>query len=191
MLDVDTGEALRAWISTRLSMPTFWRDQPEGYRPDDYVLLAIGAMQRIGQDGIRYVHDPAAPAGADMVPTVVGQREFTVTVEAHAWSQELDQTAENPLSRLELALQLPSFQQLCIDSNLGLIGTGPILQADEIVDERVQSRATIDIRFATSIHLTDSDEGQSYIATADVETTLQGGVGGDTVLTDHVGSDDE
>lgn len=187
MLDVDQGEALRAWVSSRLAMSTFWRDQPEEYRPDDYVLLSLGAMQRIGQDGIRYVHDPERPAGEDMVPTVVGQREFSLTVEVHAWSQELDQTAENPLMRLELALQLPSFQQLCLDANLGLIGTGPILQADEVVDERVQSRATMDIRFATSIHLTDSDEGQSYIATADVETTLQGGVGGDTVLTDQVG----
>lgn len=187
MFSDEAGEQLRNWIALRTGLVTGWEDQPEEYAPDDYIRLRVGPMMRIGQDGIRWAHDPALPEGADMVPTVVGQREFVLTVIARSWSQELSQTAEVPLARLELALQLPSFQQLCLDLNLGLIGTGPIMQSDAVVDDRVQSGATMDIRFATSIHLTDADEGQSYIATADVETTLQGGVGGDIVTEDRVG----
>jgi hypothetical protein len=187
VLSDEAGEQLRAWFATRSGLVTGWEDQPEGYLPNDYIELRMGPMERIGQDGIRWSHDPSKPAGQDMVPTVVGQREFTLTVIVRAWSQELSQTAEAPLSQLELALRLPSFQQLCLDLNLGLIGTGPIVQADRTVDDRVQSGAAMDIRFATSIHLTDADEGQSYIATADVETTLQGGVEGDIVTEQRVG----
>lgn len=187
MLSDEVGETLRAWIASRSQLVTMWEDQPVGYLPEDYVELRMGPMMRVGRDGLRYEYDPARPAGAEMVPMVVGQREFTVTVIVRAWSQELSQTAETPLARLELALQMPSFQQLCRDCNLGLIGTSQIVQADRVVDDRVQSGAAIDIRFATSIHLTDTDEGQGYIETADVETTLQGGTGGDIVLTDHVG----
>jgi hypothetical protein len=187
VLSDEAGEQLRAWIATRTGLVTGWEDQPQGYLPEDYVELRMGPMMRIGQDGIRYEYDGDRPAGQEVVPTVVGQREFTLTVIVRAWSQELSQTAEVPLSRLELALQLPSFAQLCDDLNIGVIGTSQIVQADRMVDERVQSGAAIDIRFATSIHLTDSDEGQGYIETADVETTLHGGAGGDLVLTDHVG----
>lgn len=187
MLSDDAGEQLRAWIASRSQLVTGWEDQPEQYAPSDYIELRMGPMIRIGQDGIRWTHDPDRPAGQDMVPTVVGQREFNLTVIVRAWSQELSQTAEAPLAQLELALQMPSFQKLMLDLNLGLIGTGPIVQADRVVDDRVQSGAAMDIRFATSIHLTDADEGQSYIATADVETTLQGGVGGDIVIEEQVG----
>jgi hypothetical protein len=187
VLDDDAGERLRAWIETRTKLVTGWEDQPQTYTPDGYIYLRMGPMVRIGQDGIRYTHDPTKPAGQDMIPTVVGQREFVLTVEVRAESQELSEVAEVPLSQLELALQLPSFQQLLLDLNLGLVTTGPIMQTDAVVDERVQSRAAMDIRFATSIHLTDADEGQSYIATAEVETTLQGGVGGDIVTNDLVG----
>jgi hypothetical protein len=187
VLSDDAGEQLRAWVETRTGLQTLWGEQPDAYTPGDYVVLTMGDIQRIGQDGVRYEHDPERPAGEDMVPTVIGQREFTLRVEVRAWSQELSQTAEAALWPLEAALSLPSFEQLCNDLNLGLIETGIMRQADAVVDERVQSRAAMDIRFATSIHLTDADEGQSYIATAEVETTLQGAVGGDLVLTDTVG----
>jgi hypothetical protein len=187
VLSDEAGEQLRAWIATRSGLVTGWEDQPEQYTPEDYIELRVGPMMRVGRDGIRYEYDGDRPVGQEMVPTVIGQREFTLTVIVRAWSQELSQTAEVPLSQLELALQLPSFQQLLLDLNLGLIGTSQIVQADRVVDDRVQSGAAIDIRFATSIHLQDADEGQGYIATADVETTLHGGAGGDLVLTDQVG----
>lgn len=187
MLSDEAGESLRNWIALRTGLVTGWEDQPEDYAPDDYIRLRVGPMMRVGRDGVRWSKPPGQPDGAEMVPTVIGQREFTLTVVVKAWSQELSQTAEVPLSQLELALQMPSFQQLLLDLNLGLIGTGPIVQSDVVVDDRVQSGAAMDIRFATSIHLTDADEGQGYIATADVETTLQGGAGGDIVLTDQVG----
>jgi len=187
VLSNEAGEQLRAWVEARTGLVTNWVDQPQAYRPDDYIELAMGAMERLGQDGLRYEFDAARPDGQQMVPTVVGQREFVLRAEAYAWSQELAQTAENPLIMLELALQLPSFRQLMLDLNLGLVSTGPLTQSDQLVDDRVQSRASLDIRFATSIHLTDADEGQGYISTADVRTTLQGGVGGDHVTNDQVG----
>lgn len=187
MLDNASGEQLRSWIATRTGLDVFWSDQPQEYEANDYVLLTMGPQRRIGQDGVRYVFDGSKPAGQDMVPTVVGQREFTLRIEVVAWSQELSHTAENPLGQLELALQLPSFQQLMLDLNLGLVSAGDLLQTDQVVDERVQSRAAMDIIFATSIQLSDADEAQSYIATADVQTTLQGGVHGDLVTNDQVG----
>lgn len=187
MLDATSGEALRSWIATRTELDVFWADQPQEYEPRSYVLLAAGDIRRIGQDGVRYELDGSRPLGQQMVPTVVGQREFTVSVQVIAWDQDLDKTAERALATLEAALQLPSFQALLVEQNLGLIETLPLRQTDEVVDDRVQSRATMDIRFATSIRLTDADEGQGQIATADIETTLQGGRAGDIVLTEQVG----
>lgn len=187
MLDDTSGEQLRSWIATRSGLDVFWSDQPQEFEANDYVLLTMGNQRRIGQDGVRYSFDGSKPAGQDMIPVVVGQREFTLRIEVIAWSQELSQTAENPLGNLEAALQLPSFQQLLLELNLGLVSTGTLLQTDQVVDERVQSRAAVDIVFSTSIQLSDADEGQSYIATAGVQTTLQGGVHGDLVTNDQVG----
>lgn len=187
MLSDESGELLRAYIAARTQLVTVWGDQPDQYEPNDYVVLTMGNLRRVGQDGIRYEYDGGRPAGQEMVPVVTGQREFTVRVEVRAWSQELSQTGEVPLAAFEAALQLPSAQLLFEQLNLGLVTTSPITQADMVVDDRVQSRAAMDITFATSIQVSDADEGQGYIATADVETTLQGGVQGDIVLTDQVG----
>ena len=187
MLDNAAGERLLEWVHARTGLDTYWSDQPERYEDQDYVLLTMGGQRRVGQDGIRYAFDSGRPEGQQMVPTVVGQREFTVRVEVVAWSQELSETAEIPLTNLEAALQLPSFQQLLLDLNLGLVSTGPLVQTDQVADERMLSRAAIDIVFATSIQVSDADEGQSYIETAEVETTLQGAVAGDLVTQQQVG----
>lgn len=182
VLDAVAGEAIRSWFEIWLGIPVFWLDQPESYRPEDYAVLSIGSSQRMGQDGIRWERDVTKPPGMEMIPTVVGQREFVLTVEIRTWSQDLDSVAEADLAPLELALQLPSAQQLFLEHNLGLVDTGPIRQTDEFVDERRQSRAAIDITFATSIQLTDADDGQSYIETAEITTTLSGGPRGDVVI---------
>ena len=103
------------------------------------------------------------------------------------WSQNLDLVAEAKLQPLEAALQLPAAQQLLLEQNLGLVETLPIRQTDENVDEVRQSRAAMDIKLATTIQVTDADDGQSYIETADVTTTLQGGPLGDIVIEQSVG----
>jgi hypothetical protein len=191
VLDAVAGEALRGWFELWLGIPVFWLDQPESYRPDDYAVLALGSSTRMGQDGVRWARDATKPPGMEMIPTVVGQREFALTVEIRSWSQDLDSVAEADLAPLEAALQLPSAQQLLVTHNLGLVDTSPIRQTDELVDDRRQSRAAIDITFATSIQVTDADDGQSYIETAEVTTVLSGGPRGDVVIAQVVPELDE
>lgn len=181
------GEQLRAWIGQRCAAATLWSDQPQPFLPDDYVQLTVLDVVRRGQDGVRYELDQQT---GKLIPTVIGQREFVLRIEARAWSQELSQTAEAILLPLELALRLPSTEQLFNDLNIGLMTSGPVRQADIVVDERVQSRAVMDIRFATTIQLTDTNDAQDYIASVEYAITLHGGGNGDCSFDDWVWDDE-
>lgn len=181
-------EQVRVWIATVTGLPAFWRDQPEVYTPGGYVVINMVDVDTIGQDGVRYERDPDAPAGSEMVPTVIGQREFTMRLEARSWTQELALTAEAYLETIRLSLRLPSTQLLFDVLNIGLVRARIVAQSNAVVDERVQSRAVLDIRFTTSIQLTMPTEGTGYIDTVDVETTYQGGVDGPIVVPSHQGN---
>ncbi|HEV7717121.1 MAG TPA: hypothetical protein VGO53_16100 [Steroidobacteraceae bacterium] len=183
IIDDDAGEQLRAWLAARVDRTVMWMDQPDRYLPDDYLILGVLDIAKRGQDGVRYALDVGT---GKLVPTVVGQREFTLRVEARAWSQELSQTAGSMLLPLQAALCMPAAEQLFNALNIGLIGSGPVHTVDVIVDERAQSRAVMDIRFATSIQLTDANDAQDYIASVEYVATLSGGGSGDTAIDDSV-----
>lgn len=190
---------LRQWVADFCgTTKVYWRDQPEGHRPPAYVLLHLFGMVGKGTDGVRYRYvTPADPddiqANEDVLEvSVEGNRLFTLQVEARSLNQGHTQRADMLTTNLRDRAAWPRSQAALKALNLAIVRIEADVDLSATVDQRVESRVVMDIRFQTRIRETDSAGNTGYFERAELETTYTD-AGDDPVLvtTDTFGVEDE
>ena len=123
---------------------------------------ALGAV-----DEIRYPYDVAQPAGQEVQVTVIGQREFTVSVQAYTIQESNAGTAKELLGTARTWLAKPSQRALFAAVGASFIDATAVDNLP-ILGELGQGRAHMDVRFRTVDSVIDP---VGYISTAPVTGT--------------------
>lgn len=107
----------------------------------------------------------SASAGAELLPTVVGQREFVVSFEVFAGAVTGGLTAAEYLGNAEASFALPSTRAAfaAVTPPFCFIDCGQAQDLSAIVSTNFQSRAAMDVRFRAVDSLSDTPIG--YINT--------------------------
>ena len=113
----------------------------------------------------------SASAGAEVLATAVGQREFVVTFEVYAQAVTAGQTALEYLVATQTSFALPSTQAAFLGTTppFCFVDCAQPQDLSAIVSTNFQSRAAMDVRFRTTDANADVPTG--YIATVVVTPT--------------------
>jgi hypothetical protein len=147
-------ETLEAWARAQTGLPAAWRNKPATMQiklPARIELDGPTLIESPGQDWL--MHEDASDT--QVQPTVVGNREFTVTIRAVGRSQAGNSRGQFWIERLRASLKKPSVLALFQDANIAVVTAGPTAQYDAAFDNRVESIAAMEVRFATTIAETD------------------------------------
>jgi hypothetical protein len=159
-----------------------WGDQdiPEG--GEVFIALKrVGPIEQLGRDVLDVRQDDTADAATErreITFSVTGQRLWTLNIQAYVGSSSgvgagvnVALTAEDYLSLLMAAMDVPSVHDALLAAGLAVSEMGKILNLDEIAGAGWRSRASLDIVFGCASNLTDV-QSTTYIARADVAGTL-------------------
>lgn len=179
-MDLESIETvLLAWVKTATGMPGAWRDKPGTMQvklPARIELDGPTLIEQRGQDWLIYEDDDVDPdADPTVTPTVVGNREFLVTVRSVGRSQEGNSRGQYWIERLRASLKKPSVLEAFREANIAVVMAGPTHQYNAPFDNRVESIAAMEVRFATTI--AEQDTAADTIGHAVVTSHVQGVTG--------------
>lgn len=163
MADVPNWSVLKPelcdWVAGLMgidaSSVAFEKQPREAFDEGPTVELRLSAYQGVGQDGTRYEFDAAAPNGQQMVPTVTGQRQFTLGVQVQSLDNEDDADAWSYASRLIDRLCRPTSLNKLRKAGLALIEASPPLDLGETLDGHVRSRMQVDLLMGACMAIED------------------------------------
>lgn len=155
-------DALHAWVvasSTYAPDKVLWASQDMPRPLDDYLLLKMGDQTTDGAfDAVEDFTDLTRPAGQEVELRVEGWREFTLTLQAFTHATQGPTTATEVLTRVQLALGLPSIREaLAAAANLGpSFDRGTVSSVPQILGtSRFEARGTVDIGFYREVEASD------------------------------------
>lgn len=169
-MDLETLKSgLKRWVADFIgTTKVYWRDEPEGHRPPAYVLLHMFGTTTRGTDGVRYRYVESADA---LEVSTEGNRLFTLQVEARSLNQAAGARADVYTNRLRDRSAWPRSQDALRALNLALVRIEAEVDLSATVDQRVESRVVMDIRFQTRIREVDQAGTTGYFERAELETT--------------------
>lgn len=175
-----------AWVESQLpGVSAQFKHQAGGWQGKIRARLSFHASRSLGVDELRYELDGGLPAGEDYVPSVEGNRQFTLTILMQSRDQRADYTARNQLETLRTSLRKPSVQAAFKAAGLAFSTSEGIVPLDRWLDDRMESQAALDIHFnAVGIAL-DTAEAISYADKAGVEGALSTPAGADAGWADE------
>lgn len=116
--------------------------------PDtDYINFVMGAGRGIGNDALTTEYDAAGSADQQIITTVEGQREATLTVQAFTVDRNGEAAARSVLGRCQTALALPSIRELLADVGVVIFDHGSIEYVPEVVSTLFIGRAVLTCRY--------------------------------------------
>jgi hypothetical protein len=172
--------AIAAWLSTATGLPSadgaglvariIARNDKQPQPPLPYLTFTIPIAQQMdGPDEIRKAFPPGAAAGQEVVPTVIGNREFVVSVQCFTLAtvggadSEGNYPARHYVSKAQTALALPSVRAQLRAAGLGFVGIEGVADFSARLGPAGQGRASLDVRFRVADSITDVPYG--FIAT--------------------------
>ena len=173
--------ALQAWVNTQgAGVVAVWRNEARPFTPKARALLNIIASGSLGVDQLRWAQDTTIAAGEDFVPTVSGNRLFTLSILVQSRDQRPECEASWYLEKLRTSLHKPSVQDAFRAAKIAYQTTEPLQPLDETRDDRVESIAQLDVHFGAAVNERDTDEGGSFVERVEVTGNLTT-PGGDNV----------
>jgi hypothetical protein len=163
-------DTLHDWAAAQLGISVIWADQDMPRPAFPYATLKIIADGGVGVDEVRY-DDPGGASSLNQF--VVGQRQFTLSVQVYSRSKWPTQNAKFYLSKLRNALRKPTALALLAPADVKVIGPEQSQDLSGVGDGAMESRASLDIRMAASTKTADGTE--SYIRKVEVAGTVTGG----------------
>lgn len=168
----DLQDAIQTWFSTWTGLVVVWENEPRPaiLRHNGYGILAVTTVVGLGQDFVQYSEgtDPN-----DQLPTVVGQRLFTVSCRVVSRSQAANKTGKYFLERARSSLKLPSVISTFTAAGIAIVSADKTVEIGSPFDDRVESSASFELTLGTTASLADSeDEGTigTIALTSELET---------------------
>ncbi len=157
-----------------------WRDGKRTMMQHPYLTLRILASSHLGQDQVTYEFDGSLSPDPDVVPTVSGQRIFTLSIEARSRENSDGLEAMAILECLRSSLRKPSIVAALNAAKLSIVRHEGLVDASTPADERVESRAVLDVVLSTV-----STSGDTPITSID-SFSIASGEGSGAVLPETV-----
>ncbi len=150
--------------------PVIWAFQSAVQPRLPYAMLKLSPVRKVGGlDELNYTDTGAS--GKEIVYTVRGHRETTLTLEVFSNSVVNGKTAMDYIERALISLRLPTQLSNLRQSGLSLVGWDSVLDLTALVATAYQSRAQCDIKF----YLLDTvSETVGYIETVELTPTIDG-----------------
>lgn len=172
-------DALKAWVEGQLQIPALWHNEAEGFKAKTRARLSVLSSAPRGVDQLRWAQDAALSQGEDFIPTVSGLRDFTFSVHVQSRDQRPECAARWYLEKLRASVHKPSVRKALLDAGLGFQTSDAIQNLDEVIDGRMESRATLDFHFGAAVNDRDTDEGNSFVERVGIAAELTNPSGSD------------
>lgn len=181
--------ALLTWVETYGSLPAagavkarpleaVWQHEQRPWVGKARALLRMHTTRSRGVDQVKWDQDVTLPAGADMVPTVFGVRELTLSILVETRDQTAAGDAQVHLERLRTSLRLPTVQAAFRAAGLAFAASVPVVNLDEVVQNRMESRAVLDVFFNAIAELTEpTSSADSYVEKVETSADFDTGDG--------------
>lgn len=134
--------------------------------------LNFPTIAPVGNDALRWEQDEELDPGEDFIPTVVGNRQVTLSILMQTRDQRPTKSATYFLEKLRTSLKKPSVRAALYAAGLAHATTSGIVPLDRVVDDRWESQASMDVIFNAVAIETDTAEQNSYMDTVGVAATL-------------------
>lgn len=172
-------DMLSAWLSSQLGVVAIREKSARPQPPRPYVSFKRDNLVGVHEDARMKVTNLGNPQGEEIERTLVGHREFHVTVQAYSDDTTSNKDAMSMMSIIYASLSFPDVRRQFRRANVAIIDPESIIDLSAVVAGLWVSRAALDIRCRTlSIVLADKI---GYIGNVNINLTLQTGVNGDIV----------
>lgn len=166
-------DTLREWFSDASGIATYWFGEDVENLEHPYIELQINSSDGLGVDETREEYDDTQPAGEKIIRSQYGNRLFVLSAEAHTRDQTPTGAARYYLEKIRTALFKESTVPVFSAARLAFVGAEPLVNLDKIFQDRLESRAMMDIRFATIATETDPKERGTYIEETEISSDLK------------------
>lgn len=171
MIDWQTiQDTLREWMARASGLRTFWRGEAVPIEDRPYAELAIGSSQGLGVDETRIEYDDTRSLGKELIRTQCGNRLFTLSCRVRTRDQSPTGAARFYLEKVRTALKKASSLEMFRTAQLAVVAAEPLINLDVIFDDREESQAVMDVRFATVANETDAHDQGGYITTVELRS---------------------
>jgi|GEM_PF-4521396 len=166
-------DTLREWFYRLSGLPTYWHGEAVENVEHPFAELRVDSSQGLGVDETRETVDPAAQDGSEITRQQWGNRLFTLTCRVETRDQTPAGAARNYLEKVRIGLMKPSSLAYLRTACLALVASEPVLDQDRFFQDRQESVADMDVRFATVATETDPKEAGGYFDRIEATSNLK------------------
>jgi len=164
--------AIKTWVEAQSGLVAQWRDEKGGWHQKPRILLHLMDSSGVGEDFLEYVQDTDLDVGSDFVPTVKGNRAMLLSMIAETRDQSGNNTALYYLEKVRTSLKKPSTRSTLYTAGLVASSAEPAKDISKWLDDRVESKAHLDVHLSAVVNDRDEGEAESYVQKATVTGEL-------------------
>jgi hypothetical protein len=173
-------DAIKTWVEAQSGCTAQWRDDTGGWQTKPRIRMHLHDSAGRGIDWIDWAQDAELtatppyteenPFVPDFVPTAKGLRVLTLTLIAETRDQ--DTTAMHYLEKLRTSIKKPSVRMALYSAGLVIESCENVLDLESLVDDRIESKAHLDVHLACVVNDRDESEADSYVETFTIDGSL-------------------
>lgn len=188
-MDFETIEAALAnYVTASTGLKAVWMNQPRPHMSRPFATLHKIALVPIGSgDELRYEEVDSDPTPEvtliKLAPTVYGLRRLSVRIRFISRDQRAGQDGPYYVERAMIAMRRPTIKSALQAAGLAFVSMTPLLNQDEVFDERYESIAALDLVFHVASTTTVSEDQSHYVKKVEITT--------DNVPSDQIGIHEE
>lgn len=166
-------DPLREWFCEASGLATYWFGEEVENVDNPYCELQVGASRGLGVDESRQTYDGTQAAGKEVVRSQYGNRLFMLSCRAQTRDHRPNYAARFYLEKVRTALYKRTSLAVFGAADLALVEALPLVNLDRVFQDRQNSRAMLDIRFATIATEVDPHEKGGYIDKTEITSDLR------------------
>lgn len=155
--------AIKTWVEAQSGLTAQWRDDTGGWQQKPRVRMHLRDSGSRGVDYVDWAYDGTLDAPDDFVPTVHGLRSVVLSLIVETRDQSGDTTAAYYLEKLRTSMKKPSVRAGLYASGVVIESAEAVVDMDGWFENRVESRAHLDVHLGLVDNERDENEAQSYV----------------------------
>lgn len=170
----DIQTALKTWFEAGTGIKVQWVNQMRIAADYPYATLQILTVGSVGEDELNYDTVIVGP-DTTTVPTISGIRTFTLSCQVYSRNQGPDKDANYYLEKARVSLRNPVLRDALAAAGIAILGhNSNTFLLDKVNDNRVESRASLDLFMSLAQNVTYSDIDGGYMERAEVSSDIAG-----------------
>ncbi len=166
-------DTLKEWFANISGLETHWFGEQIESLERPYAQLQVSSSNSIGTDDRREEYDDTQPEGEQIVRSIYGNRVFMLGCRVRTRDQTPTGAARWYLEKVRSSLYKISSLDVFKEANLALVGSEAVINLDTVFQQRQESEALLDIRFATAAVETDPRDRGTWIEKIEVSSDIK------------------